>query len=309
MFIKGSFSVSTDETWNIKPPTTFKEQLELYRSRNLIISDEKFAENTLERINYYRLRGYTLTLMDPEKEDKFLDGASFDELLSLYEFDRRMRHLLHGVLETLEIAFRTHITYHIAHSYGPLGYENKEIFINDKFHADFLNKLKDELRKGQTSELFIRHHFERYNGKFPIWVAIEVISFGSLSKLYRNLNPEIKQAIGNIYNDTPYLYIESWLQTLSNIRNTCAHYGRLYNKRLTFKPKLFTQEKRFIDNERLFSAVYIIVKLLNKTEGSRFITDLEALMLEYENVIDFTRIGFTGQWRDQLVAVNSRKDK
>ena len=77
----------------------------------------------------------------------------------------------------------------------------------------------------------------------------------------------------------PYYYIESWLQTLSNVRNVCAHYGRLYNKKLTFKPRLFKEDSKKFDNQFIFAAITIIERLLTKTEGNRFITDLEALIL------------------------------
>jgi abortive infection bacteriophage resistance protein len=39
---------------------------------------------------------------------------------------------------------------------------------------------------------------------------------------------------------------ESWLQTLSNVRNICTHYGRLYNKKLTFKPRIFKEEDNIL---------------------------------------------------------------
>ncbi|PRA82692.1 hypothetical protein CQ056_19215 [Peribacillus simplex] len=126
----------------------------------------------------------------------------------------------------------------------------------------------------------------------PIWVAIEVTPFGFLSKLYRNLSEDVKKHIAKIYYNVPYLYLESWLQTLSNVRNVCAHYGRLYNKKLTFKPRLFKEEMKQFDNGFAFAAIYIIQRLLTKDEGQRFITDLQALILEYEDSLEFSHIGF-----------------
>ncbi|MFC7062644.1 Abi family protein [Halobacillus seohaensis] len=121
----------------IKPPTTFKEQVELYKNRNLYINNSEYSELILQRINYYRLSAYTLTMKN--SNEQFIEGSSFNKLLSLYEFDRKLRLLLLGVLETIEIAFRTHISYEIAHKYGPLGYKNKENFINEQFHEELKN--------------------------------------------------------------------------------------------------------------------------------------------------------------------------
>jgi abortive infection bacteriophage resistance protein len=214
----------------IKPPTTFSEQVELYKRRNLHIENSENTENTLQRINYYRLTAYGLTLKDPLNKDQYISGSSFNKMLSLYEFDRRLRLLLMGVLETIEIALRTHISYEIAHKFGPLGYKDKENFINEKYHKEFINELETLINRSRKGELFIEHHYKNYDGEIPIWAVIEVTSFGLISKLYRNLNEEIKKHIAKTYYNVPYHYVESWLQTLSNVRNACAHYGRLYNK-------------------------------------------------------------------------------
>src|SRR5437588_12858385 len=95
----------------VKPPTTYKEQVELVKSRNLHIESSENAEKVLHRINYYRLTAYGLTLKDPLNKDKYINGSSFNKMLSLYEFDRRLRLSLLGLLETIEVAFRTHISY------------------------------------------------------------------------------------------------------------------------------------------------------------------------------------------------------
>lgn len=307
-FIQGMISMSSEEDKiKIKVPTTFQEQVALFKKRKLDIDDPNLAENTLKRINYYRLSAYALTLKDPITKDDFIEGTSFDKLLALYEFDRKLRLLLLGALETIEIAFRTHISYEIAHKFGPLGYKSKENFINEKFHQESLEELNKLIQKSRKGELFIEHHFKKYDGELPIWAAIEVTSFGFISKFYRNLTEDVKKLIGKQYYKVPYFYLESWLQTLSNVRNICAHYGRLYNKKLTFKPRLFKEEQRLFDNWHLFSAIYIIQRLLTKKEGNRFQTDLEALISEYEDSIDFTHIGFPSDWSQLLTQLNNQK--
>ena len=291
----------------LKPPKTYKEQVELYKSRNLHIENSEYAEKTLQRINYYRLSAYGLTLKDPINKNQYISSSSFNRMLSLYEFDRRLRLLLLGVLETIEIAFRTHISYEIAHKFGPLGYKDKENFINEKFHQESLDELEILIKKSRKGELFIEHHFKKYEGIIPIWAVIEVTSFGFISKLYRNLSEDVKKHIAKVYYNVPYYYLESWLQSLSNVRNVCAHYGRLYNKKLTFRPRLFKEESKHFDNQLTFAAIYIIQRLLTKTEGNRFMTDLEALVLEYEDDIEFTQIGFPSNWMELLSKINSKK--
>ncbi|RHW36026.1 DNA-binding protein [Neobacillus notoginsengisoli] len=292
----------------IKPPTTFKEQVKLFESRKLHIEDSDYAEKILQRVNYYRLSAYGLSFKDRLIKDEYVAGASFNKMVSLYEFDRRLRLLLLGALETIEIAFRTHISYELAHKLGPIGYRDKENFLNEKFHQDSLIELDSLISKSRKGELFVEHHFKKYDGVFPIWAAIEVTSFGFLSKFYRNLNEDLKKHIAKIYYNVPYLYMESWLQTLSNVRNVCAHYGRLYNKHLTFKPRLFKEDARQFSNRHIYAAIYLTERLLTKTEGIRFITDLDALISEYEEDIDFAHIGFPSNWKDLLEKLNKQKN-
>ena len=63
-------------------------------------------------------------------------------------------------------------------------------------------------------------------------------------KMYNNLLDEDKDEIADKYYNTKGEYVRTWLHALSNIRNRCAHYGRLYNKNLTVTPKLFRSDRK-----------------------------------------------------------------
>jgi abortive infection bacteriophage resistance protein len=52
---------------------------------------------------------------------------------------------------------------------------------------------------------------------------------------------------------------------------------------------------------------YIIQRLIVKIGGNRFITDLEALIFEYEDDIDFLHIGFPSNWRELLSNIHNQK--
>jgi abortive infection bacteriophage resistance protein len=45
-----------------KLPTTYKEQVELFRNKNLYVENSENTEKSLQRINYYCLSAYGLTL-------------------------------------------------------------------------------------------------------------------------------------------------------------------------------------------------------------------------------------------------------
>ncbi|TCS82514.1 Abi family protein [Tepidibacillus fermentans] len=277
---------------NIKKPTTFEEQIEILKARNMVISDVEKAKNILKRISYYRLSAYMLTL---KENDRFYDGISLEDVYNLYEFDKKLRNLLLGMLESIEITFRTHIAYLLAHKYGPIGYLDKNNFQNDQYHNDMILQINKEIDR--SDELFIKHYKDKYKGIFPIWVAIEVTSFGLLSKIFSNMKNVDKKEIAESYYNIPYRYIESWLYVFSTIRNICAHYGRLYNRKLTITPRLDKKDKmKGINNNSIFSVLYIMGKVyLNKPAWESFVTNIKALIEEYENV-DIKLMGFPAKW-------------
>lgn len=281
---------------NIKKPTTFKEQVQILESRGLIIDDKGMAISILQNINYYRLSAYLLTY---KNSDGSYSGASIMDAYRLYQFDKELRNLILPMLENIEIAFRTHIAYLIAHKYGALGYKDGRNFRNEKYHEDMLKMLEDEINR--SNEIFVGHHKRYYEGVFPVWVVIELTTFGVLSKMYNNMLDEDKDEIADKYYNTKGEFVRTWLHALSTLRNICAHYGRLYNRRLKITPKLFKADrKKGIRNDTVFANIHIIGRLSQGTrEWQHFVTKLAALIEEYE-VVKLRYLGFPKNWEDIL---------
>lgn len=282
----------------LKSPATFEEQIQILKSRGLTIEDEDLAIRVLQRINYYRLSAYGLSL---KRNDQYDHGVTFSQIYALYEFDHRFRYLIMDMTEQVEIAFRTHMSYHIAHTYGVLGHLEPEHFANAGYHEAFIVELGKEVKRSQ--EIFIKHHFDKYEGNIPVWVAIEVLSFGALSKMFSNMKSEDKSHIAKTNYQAPSIYLESWLKCLSYVRNICAHYGRLYNRPLTSKPRLDHRSKKLdIQQNRIFAHLYILKQLIpERRKWSHFVTRLEALLSEYIDVIELERIGFPEDWEAILM--------
>ena len=283
---------------NIKEPTTYEQQIAILKERNLIIADEKDALSFLKRVNYYRFSAYGLTLKQTDNKDLFQDGVTFHHMKMLYNFDQKLRDLLMNHLELIEIEFRTKIAYQHAHQFGSLGYRSSENFNSEEPHNSFLEELDKQINRS-GKELFVMHHRNKYGGEFPFWVAIEVTSFGELSKLFRNLKEDTKNDVVKDFN-VPYYYVESWLHSLAYVRNVCAHYGRLYGKKLTIKPTLFKTKRNLISNSGLFAAIYVLSKLLHQENRTNFITSLQALLEEYAEYIDMQELGFPEEWEKRL---------
>lgn len=246
-----------------KPPLSIEQQLELLRSRGLIIDDENGAKKTLNQINYYRFSAYCLPF--ETKRDSFKTGVKFEYVRELYEFDRCLRFLIDEALEVVEISFRAKVAFSLSHTYGPFVHEKSEIFNTNKWfnHNIWLDKVHEEIER--SKETFVQHYKNTYNGfpRIPIWMAVEVMSFGSISKMFQNLPKKDQIQISRQYN-LNHRVLSSWLHTLSYIRNICAHHSRLWNKNLSIAMELPNNGDWVgIDVNSIISVLYGINYMMN----------------------------------------------
>lgn len=52
-----------DYVESVKPFCTYQQQIDKLEARGLIVRDKAYAESVLRSENYYRLRGYWLTMV------------------------------------------------------------------------------------------------------------------------------------------------------------------------------------------------------------------------------------------------------
>jgi len=209
------------------------DQIKNLKSIGLSIPDEEYARHFLNDVSYYRLiKGFSIGLK--EKNGNYHDEVSFEQIVSLYLFNAKLRQLLFSKIEIIEINLRTRLSNHICENYGVLGYKNPSIMPSKEYHASLMNDVNREIKRNSRSP-FIRNFKDNYeNGDIPFYALAETLSFGTLSRFYKNLNTDDKATIADLYN-LKYSYLESWIETIAYVRNLCAHYGRLYNVKLLIK--------------------------------------------------------------------------
>ena len=280
----------------LKPPLTIEQQIKLLSNDySLIIDDYGQAYNFLNRVSYYRfINAYSLNL---KTKNKYNEGISFSYLVRLYDFNTEIRQLLYPIIEDIEIAFRAAVVNTFSTKYGNVQYLDPINFDNEDYHVNLMAALETELERNANNPS-IRHYNNEYCGVFPLYVCIEVFSFGMLSKFYKNMLSEDRQAIAKMWGHNQK-YITSWMQCLVGIRNICAHYGRLYNFKLLDKPMLYREYDQY-GNDRLFAAIIVLKYMtLDKSKWLRFITGLGAILDKF-NEIDLTCIGFPDNWESIL---------
>ncbi|WP_372997382.1 Abi family protein [Lutispora sp.] len=286
----------------IKPATTYEQQIELLEKRGLIITDKSKAKEMLTRLNYYTFSGY---LHDFKVgECKYVDNLSFERVYNIIEFDRRLRNLLMYAIETIEHTLKTKISYNFAHSFGPLGYLNSDVFKDKKEHDIFIEKFKNSMNKNKKLP-FVKHHIDKYGGKLPIWVATEIFTMGMVYYFYNNIPTKNQKAIAAEFNTGPRQLL-SWIENITYLRNMIAHYMRLYNFKLQKTPIKCKYNHKYKETSyRVFDIIYIMNFLIfdSKEWNNYIVSNIKSLILEYEEDVNIKCIGFPEDWEKILKKV------
>ncbi|MDQ2720320.1 MAG: Abi family protein [Bacteroidota bacterium] len=285
-----------------KTPQAFSDQINLLKSRGLKIDNEEFAIRYLENISYYRLSAYFLTFqIHGDPNHNYIKSATFKNVINLYVFDRELRNILLDGIERIEVALRCRLVYEYCHKYGNNWYENSTLFLRK--HRQFMDLLQNEL-KG-SKEVFISHYFNKYTNPHnpPAWMAIEILSFGQVSTLYKNLaTNDAKKSIASHFGvSVPVL--ESWIEHLVYIRNICAHHGRLWNRIMTVKAVIPSNPiKKWITiapskPDKLYTTLSIASYLLNIIGNNPIFVGKVKVLLKRFDEIDIDSAGFPANWK------------
>ncbi len=232
-----------------KLPLSFQQQVNLLKNRGLSIPDEPRAIQYLSNISYYRLSAYALPFQCTK--DVFNKGTSFDDILNLYLFDRELRLLFFNAIERIEVGLRAQIIYQLAHKYGSHWQDDSNVFCapysvlnkpsGQYFTVNYYQELQDTIKKttrDKYPETFIKHYIDNYTSPDnpPSWMCMEVLTLGQLSKLFKALRDnKDRQNIADYYG-LHHRVLQSWLHTLTYVRNICGHHGRLWNREVAIEP-------------------------------------------------------------------------
>lgn len=319
-----------------KPHLTVDEQVELLRSRRLVIDDRQAAARWLRMVGYYRLSGYWYPYRQlrpgsehsagqPIREDHFVDGTTFEQITDLYEFDRRLKLLALEAVERIEISMRFRVGYTLGRrgAFAHLDPANLDASFDaprsDKpsRYAEWCDRLASE--QARSSEDFVLHFRAKYSDQLPVWVATEILDFGGLSVLYSGLKRTDRDliaaelAILDSAGAGNGRALANWMQVLNYIRNTCAHHSRLWNRNLTVQvspkqmawiPKLaHLRSSAASTTARLFSAVCVLDFLMTGIDPAHTWTaDVCALATERLPLCgrDIGEMGFPTNWSTLL---------
>lgn len=308
----------TDKTFK-----TYDEQLDILEKRGIDFSkrrERKKCKNIIQRIGYYKLiNGYKAPFLDrSSSEEKYLNGTEIGEIYALYAFDQSLREIFLRYILRVETNIKTLIAYTISENYGHDNYLLYKNFNTAKRNAskdipDVISDLNQSISKN-CNDPCIKHYLQTY-GYVPLWVLNNVLTLGNISRLYSIMKTPDRQNISRVFKVTDDI-LESFLYTLSIVRNFCAHGNRLYCIR-TKRPLTDTNihanlrikksaSNEFVCGKRdLFSAVIALRYLISVREYKYFQSELNGAINKLSDklrVISIDKIllamGFPNNWKD-----------
>lgn len=286
---------------------TRDEQVEFLQKFGLI-SERKELRQHLSNIGLTTLRPYFCQfLVDDDFGVHFKEGTTWNDVHSLYEFDRKLRSLIFQSIQMFDAAFKEQISYHLGNKYGPCWQYEKNLFKEPRYRKlrdkqivsiDVYNDIRqiiDRYQKGNRHECTFRscHH---------------LFYFSHYSRIYSHLREKSDQKCISWYFGVPLHIFCSWVHTLVKVRNLCAHDKYLWNRvfddepdELTFSTNHFwISNPEQIERNKIYY-ILCILKFLMQTVNPQFdFSDrLQGLVQMYQPVLSLHEMGFQENWEQE----------
>lgn len=303
-----------------KPALLIANQIGLLKQRGMLFRNEIDAAVILERISYYRLKGYWWDTQSDNVNHTFYPNTYFEEIVDRYIFDQRLRVILFNAIELIEVTLRTKMIYHLSVSYGGLWYLDTSLFqaaskpgSPQTIHLDIIDELKKEFYR--SKEIFIVDHLTRFSNVDPdAWKILEVASMGTLSKLFKSLKHNLpeKSTISKGMGLNLHSELSSWLESITYIRNIIAHHSRLWSRNMVKRPTeninnpggmWLNKPLSPAEYKKPFLIISTLVYLCNHIHSGHDVKMKIVDLFNTSPTIPIHKIGFTTNWNKHPIWV------
>lgn len=305
---------------------TIDEQVNFLKNeKKLKFKSEKLAKRVLQEVGYYKLiNAYKIPFII---NNQYLDNVYFEDIYNLYKFDTELKTIVFEAATNIEINFKSLLSEVISSQYGIKEkiYLKKENFAPDTGKADeytfaqMKKHIKDSIKKQvDNMQPAVKWYNDNYK-YFPFWVVVNILTIGSVSRIYGKLKDSDKITVAKNYK-LPHNYLGSYIRHINLVRNICAHNDVLYRyKSINSIPQKIKNVKdiyeklgilknpktgRYFKGSNDFLATIIIFKLLlSKENFNLFYTKFKGLLSKlkktlspifYEKILD--EMGLPENW-------------
>lgn len=297
-------------------PRTIEEQILRLKNLGMGFYNIDTAKSYLSRVSYFRLKYFWNDLIDKVSGD-FKEDTYFEHIIERYEFDRSLRQILFKAIETLEVGLRSKIISILSNSTGTgLWYLDDKLFEYSNYHTELVLDLKYEF--GRSTDPFARNFIREssnwddssFNGDNPdAWMILETTTFGTLSKLYKNLKKQspLQSVIAKEFGLYSSNDLSSWLESISVLRNVVAHHSRIWYRIFAKRPaniknhrdEWLAQEMTDNQSKRAFGVISCLLYLCNALNPNNTLKrEIKSLFNSHPN-IPINMLGFTKNWEKE----------
>lgn len=225
------------------------------------------TENYYNIVNGYK-DFFLQTRATSTVKELYKAGTTFDEMYALYCFDRNVRNIYLKCLLKAENKFKTIVSHEFSEVYGYDNYmklknfqcsasvnRNQLFYVARKHRLDLhnpddlskANKLCAEENIGSITELIgdiqkeisrqmskhhsVVTHYMTEHGYIPLWVLVNVLTFGKITKFYYNMKDVDQVTVARIFGMN-FMDLHKNMTNLGIARNLCAHDERFFDIRV-----------------------------------------------------------------------------
>ena len=217
-----------------------ESQIEKLKQQGLVISDESAAKDALLQYGYTNLiKGYREPYtLKGEGTLSYQSGVTFEQILSLYSLDNRLRsavmssmldleeHIKEAAADVIAIAFGVHQDEYLKFS----NYRDKK-----KGKPQFtLSGILDKMRKTlETDKNPISYYSQKYD-VVPPWILFKSVYFGTIVNFIHLFKPDqqvcmASKLYGPNFSEAHVSLMIDTLFVCAEYRNLAAHGGRTYS--------------------------------------------------------------------------------
>lgn len=314
---------------NEKEYRSYRQLLTILRSRGMMIdkgSQGSRVMRILEKENYYNIiNGYKELFLASHSTDTtdevYKAGTAFDEVYALYTFDREIRNIYLTYLLKIENMLKTVISHEFSALYGHDNYLKISSFqaTNEKEVASvtkLIGDIQQEIARQMSKHHQVVTHYMTQHGYIPLWVLVNVLTFGKITNFYLNMKPKDRMEVGRKFS-VPYEELHKYMTMLGLARNKCAHDERFFDIR--FRNSLAPRQIRNWNvlnisknsnpsgTKDAYAIAIIFALLLQKADTKLFVASIKnafqklSKSLTTISVDDVMKImGYPSNWTDLL---------
>jgi abortive infection bacteriophage resistance protein len=289
-----------------KTSRTITEQIALLKQRGMLMKDEQTTAFYLNHISYFRLKGYWWDMQTDRVNHVFAPNSYFENVIERYNFDRQLRLILFDAIEFIEIALRTKLIYHLSQAYGGLWCLDDRLVIDKVKYQECVADLQNEFAR--NGESFAKEFRQKHPADNPdVWLLFEVATFGTLSKIYSNLKPELpqKSLITHEFGLNSINDLSSWLAAISYLRNVIAHHSRIFGRDILKRPVLPKKPRNQwlqnsvtpVQEKKPFIVISIMIYLCNAINPNNEIKNKLLSLFNNSPSVPIYKLGFFNNWQ------------